>query len=136
MRKRKSWHEKLHSGKPHQVKPAPMAFAGMRKGQMMLVPSGDLIEAFIRRIPKGRHVDVRTMRDKLARLHGAEVTCPITTGILLRIVAEAACEAHERGIEAEEITPVWRVLGSDAPLLNKLTSGAGFILAQQHAEGL
>ena len=135
MRKRKSWADKLRSAKPHQVKPAPIDIAGMRKGQIMLVPSPQIIDAFIRGIPKGRRMDARTLRDELARAHGAEVTCPITTGILLRMVAEAACEAHEQGVTAAEITPVWRVLAKDAPMLKKLSFGPGFILEQQRAEG-
>jgi hypothetical protein len=136
MRKRKSWAEKLHSAKPAEVKPAPMDFAGMRKCQIMLVPSPQIIDAFIRHIPKGRRVDVKTMRDALAHAHGAEVACPITTGILLRMVAEAACEAHEQGVRTADITPVWRVLPKDAPMLGKLSFGPSFILEQQRAEGL
>jgi hypothetical protein len=136
MRTRKSWAEKLASTKPHEVKPAPIDIAGMRKGQIMLIPSAKLVDDFIRRIPKGKQIDVRTMRSELARLHGAEVSCPITTGILLRIVAEAACEAHERGVGARDITPVWRVIAKDAPLLKKLSGGPSFILEQQRAEGL
>jgi hypothetical protein len=91
MRERKSWEDRLRAAKPHEVKPAPMDFAGMRRGQIMLIPSPQIIDAFIRGIPAGRCVDIRTMRDELARRHEAEVACPITTGILLRLVAEAAC---------------------------------------------
>jgi hypothetical protein len=136
MRKRKSWTDKLKSAKPHQVKPAPMDFAGMRKGEIMLVPSPQIIDAFIRELPEGRSMDVGALRRELARRHGAEVTCPITTGILLRMVAEVACEAHDHGVSPTEITPVWRVIAEDAPLLKKLSSGSAFILAQRRAEGL
>jgi hypothetical protein len=136
MRKRKSWAEKLAAAKPHQVKPAPIDIAGMRKGQMMLIPSAKIIDEFIRGIPEGKRIDVRTMRSDLAKLHGAQVSCPITTGILLRIVAEAAGEAHGRGVSVREITPVWRVIPKDAPLLKKLSCGSAFILERQKAEGL
>jgi hypothetical protein len=136
MRKRKSWTDKLKSAKPHEVKPAPMDFAGMRKGEIMLVPSPQIIDAFIRELPRGRSMDVGTLRRELARRHGAEITCPITTGILLRMVAEAACEAHEQGVSIKEITPVWRVIAEDAPLLKKLFFGPAFILEQRRAEAL
>jgi len=136
MRKSKSWAEKLRSAKPHEVKPAPMDIAGMRKGQIMLIPSPQIIDAFIRGIPAGQRIDIRAMRDELARRHEAEVACPITTGILLRMVAEAACEAHEQGVDIADITPVWRVIAKDAPLLTKLSCGPGFILERQRAEGL
>ncbi|MFI4997749.1 MAG: hypothetical protein ACHQAQ_18440 [Hyphomicrobiales bacterium] len=136
MKTRKSWADKLRSAKAHAVKPAPIAMAGMRKGQIMLVPSPKIIDDLIRSIPKGKSVDVKTLRQRLARQHGAEVTCPITFGILLRMVAEAACEAHEQGVEASAITPVWRVLAKDAPIMKKLSFGPSFILEQQRAEGL
>ena len=86
----KTWTEKLADPRPHVVKPAPIDIAGMRAGQVMLVPTAALIDAFIRRIPRGESVDVKTLRARLARAHGAEVTCPITTGFHIRTVAEAA----------------------------------------------
>ena len=64
MRKRKSWTDKLKSAKPHEVKPAPMDFAGMRKGEIMLVPSPQIIDAFIRELPRGRSMDVGTLRQR------------------------------------------------------------------------
>lgn len=132
--KRKSWAEKVASSAPHQVKPAPADFAGMKKGEIMLVPSAQIIDAFIRAIPRGRSLDQKAFRAGLAKAHGAEVSCPITTGILLRIVAEAACEAGMNG--ARGVTPVWRVIDERAPTLKKLTCGPDFILAKRAAEGL
>lgn len=136
MKRRKSWAEKMASSAPHQVKPAPVDIAGMRKGQIMLVPSAGIIDAFIRAIPRGTGMDVQTFRKKLARKYKAEVSCPITTGILLRIVAEAAYEASGKGAKPDDITPVWRVLDERAPTLKKLSFDPAFILEQRAAEGL
>ena len=44
-----SWTDKLRNGRPHQVKPVPINIAGMKTGQVMLVPSPQLVDAFIRR---------------------------------------------------------------------------------------
>ena len=43
---------------------------------------------------------------RLAHWHNADVTCPLVTGIFLRIVAEAAEEERLAGKSA--ITPYWR----------------------------
>lgn len=131
-----SWIEKLNDPRPHQVKPAPVDIAGMKAGEIMLVPTPRLIDAFIRAIPKGAGMDVPTLRRALARQHGAQVTCPITTGFHLRIVAEAAWEAHRRGAAPAEITPFWRVLDSRAPTTAKLSFGDAFLLEQRRLEGL
>ena len=132
----KTWTEKLNSSKPHVVKPVPMDIAGMKEGQIMLIPSARLIDDFIRAIPPGTAMDARQMRAGLAAQNGAEVACPITTGILLRIVAEAAWEAHENGTAIDAITPVWRVLGPDAPTLKKISYDPQFLHNQRQREGL
>ena len=83
----KTWSEKFNDPRPHQVKPAPLDIAGMKKGEIMLIPSPKIIDAFIRTIPKGTGMDVPTLRKKLAKKYKAQVTCPITTGFHLRAVA-------------------------------------------------
>ena len=132
----KSWNEKLHSPRPHQVKPAPMNIAGMKKGQIMLVPTALMIDKFIRNIPAGTSMDIKTMRQKMAGEHKAEVSCPITTGILLRIVAEAAWEDHDQGAPVSAMTPVWRVLDKNATTTKKLSFDAQFLSDQRKNEGL
>lgn len=131
-----SWRTRLASARAHQVKPVPVDIAGMRAGQVMLVPSPAIVDAFIRKIPKGKSMDLRTLRDRLARQFGAEVTCPITMGFHLRTVAEAAFEALSDGVPADAVTPVWRVLDAKAPTTAKLSGGPGLILERRRAEGL
>jgi hypothetical protein len=133
---KKTWTEKLADPRPHEVKPAPIDIAGMKAGEIMLVPSPRLVDEFIRAIPRGASVDVATLRKALAAEHGAEVTCPITTGFHLRTVAEAAFEAHQRGARLDEITPFWRVLDEQAPTTRKLSFGAALIADRRRIEGL
>lgn len=136
MKTKKSWTEKLQSSRPHEVKPAPMDIAGMKKGEIMLIPSPAIVDAFIREIPAGKSMDVKTLRQKLARKYKAEVTCPITTGFHLRTVAEASLEAHQQGAALDEITPFWRVLDEQAPTTAKLSCGAAFVAKRRRQEGL
>lgn len=136
MKAPRSWTEKLASGPRHEVKPAPIDIAGMKAGQIMLVPSPAIVDAFIRQIPRGTSMDVRTLRHRLARRYRAEVTCPITMGFQLRTVAEAAYEAYARGTPLSDVTPVWRVLDADTPTTGRLSCGADFILEQRRREGL
>lgn len=133
-RARKSWTQKFRQSPPFKIKPLHCDMAGMKAGQIMIVPSPDIIDACIREIPRGASMDAREMRAKLAAAHGAEVCCPITTGILLRVVAEAAIEAHEHG--APDVTPFWRVIDEKSPAAAKLSCGAGFVRAMRQAEGI
>jgi hypothetical protein len=58
-------------------------------------------------------------------------------GYHLRTVAEAACEARGRGVPLRSVTPVWRVLDSDALTLKKLSArNATWINERRAKEGL
>ncbi len=56
--------------------------------------------------------------------------------MMLRVVAEAANEAHEQGAPLTEVTPVWRVLDRGASALRKLTFDPDYFLEQRVREGL
>ena len=130
----KSWTERLNASAEPVVKPAPISIAGMRAGQIMLVPTARMIADFMSAIPPGRTVDTKAMRHELATRHHAEVTCPIYTGYHLRTVAEAALEAHAAGVPADAITPFWRVLDEQSPTTGRLPDGVAFIAARRAAE--
>jgi hypothetical protein len=133
----KTWTDKLKSTIPHEIKRMPRDIAGMKKGELALVPSVRIVDDFIRTIRKGSSMSVKELRQALARKFRAEVTCPIYTGYHLRTVAEAACEAYACGVRATEITPVWRVLDATAPTIGKLSAeNAAFIAKCRAQEGL
>ncbi|MEZ5668758.1 MAG: hypothetical protein R3F55_15215 [Alphaproteobacteria bacterium] len=136
MAKRRSWAEKLADGKPHEVKPVPCDMAGMKAGQLMLIPSARMIDAFVRAIPAGEAMDVKAMRTRLAAANGAEVCCPITAGIHLRVVAEATHEALAAGAPASAVAPYWRVIDATAPIARKLSFDAAEIAVARAREGL
>ncbi len=130
----KSWTERLNTPAEPVVKPAPISIAGMRAGQIMLVPTARMIADFMSAIPPGQTVDTKAMRRDLAAHHNAEVTCPIYTGYHLRAVSEAALEAHAAGMPAEGITRFWRVLDEHSPTTGRLPNGPAFVVARRAAE--
>ena len=95
-----------------------------------------MVDAFIRTLPNGRSLSARQLRDTMASAHGAEVTCPITTGFHLRTVTEAAWEALAGGTPVGRLAPVWRVLPPDSLTLKKLSLDSAFIRHPREAEGL
>ena len=132
----KSWTERLNAPAEIVVKPAPVDIAGMRAGQVMLVPTTRLIAEFMAAVPSGGSVTVVEMRAELARRFEAEVTCPIYTGYHLRTVAEAALEAHAAGVPVEAITPFWRVLDEASSTTGRLPNGVAFVRERRAAERL
>jgi len=133
---KKSWTEKYEGSKPHEVKILHRDIAGMKAGQIMLLPSPRLVDEYIRTIPNGESMDVKTMREGLAKEHDAEVTCPIVTGFQLRTVAEFAWEEYEKGKAIDEIPPVWRVIDENTPTFTKLSFDGEFLLDQRKREGI
>jgi len=101
----------------------------------MLFPSAQLLNDTIRTIPEDQSVTPKELRSELARRHAASLTCPVTTTMMLRLVAEAANESYRKDASLAEITPVWRVLDGKAPALRKLTFDHGYILDKRPGEG-
>ena len=132
----KSWHDKLHRGDAPRLKVCPHNIAGMRAGEMMLIPTAMQFDDYIRTIPAGQSLTVAGLRAALAKAAGADVTCPVTSGFHLRTVAEVAAEQLALGIPAEAVTPVWRVLDDTTATLGKLGDRAKPLTAQRRAEGL
>lgn len=133
---KKSWVEKRDGGKPSEVKECANGFADIKPGQIMLIPSAKLIDTYIRNIPEGDHTNLTDMRRNLAKAKGAEMSCPVVTGIHLRVVAEAAYEEMEAGISISKITPIWRAIGPKTKTLKKLSYDYDFILDQRTSEGI
>jgi hypothetical protein len=100
----------------------------------MLVATPRLVDDYIRAIPPGERRDVARMRADLAAAHGADVACPLSTGIFARIAAEAALEEAESGVPLAEISPFWRLIAEDSRIAGKLSCGAEFIRTQRARE--
>ena len=115
-----SWREKLerHAARMVDIPPRMQARFGTGK---MLIPRPLDVDALIRRVPRSKLVTVLQLREELARRNKADVTCPLTTGIFVRIAAEAAEEEHRAG--RKTITPYWRVVTHEGRLNPKFPGG-------------
>ncbi len=134
--KRKTWREKLHNGHNWKVEVMAKKFADIPEGATMLVATPEIVDAYIRNIPEGTQTSLQQMRKDLAAEYNAQYCCPITAGIFLRIVAEAAYEEYSEGKALKKITPFWRMIDGKAPVAKKLTFGMDFIKEQRTNEGL
>jgi hypothetical protein len=99
----------------------------------MLVPTPLLIAAELRKVRRGHLITVARLRDRLARNAGAEATCPLTTGIVLHIVAGATEERLTAG--GRPTAPYWRVVGPKGELNPKWPPGAGRQARHLRSEG-
>ena len=128
-----SWRAKLH--KPMRPKLVPISDGlAKRLGHgMMVIPTALEVDAMIRKIPSGEVSTLAQVRKRLARWHNVDVTCPLVTGIFLRIVAQAAEEDRQRG--RTDITPYWRVVRDNGNLNTKFPGGAAMQAERLQDEG-
>ena len=125
---KKSWLDKLNENKEPKIKRIEIDFADIPSGSMMFIATPKLIDEYIQEIGVGKRINIKTLRKDLAIAHNADYTCPVTTGIFLRVVAEANYEKLQQGKRLEEITPFWRVIEPNSALAKKLTFGQDFLL--------
>jgi hypothetical protein len=134
MAAKKTWTEKLLCGKEPKIKRIDFDFAGIPANSMMFIATPQIIDSYIKQIPKGKNITVQAMRKDLAIENKADYTCPVTTGIFLRIVAEASYETYEQTKSLKGITPFWRVVEPNSALSKKLTFEQDFVINQRQAE--
>src|ERR1039457_5181258 len=87
----------------------------------MLVPSPKEVEACIRKVREGSVATVTKTQNFWVGKNSEAPTCPLTTGIFIRIAAEAAEEDASQG--KTKITPYWRVIKDDGSLNPKFPGG-------------
>ena len=123
---RTSWREKLEKEQKPKVVDLTAKAAKRWDHGKMLVPTPLLVDALMRKVEEGKLVTITQIRERLARDFSADSTCPLTTGIFLRIAAETAEEDLQTGRAGggEGITPYWRVIRDDGSLNEKFPGGA------------
>lgn len=119
----KTWQDKLNEPRTEKVKTIEFDFAGIPAGSRMLISTTVKIAEYINSIPVGTSVDPETMRKDLALDAGADHTCPVTTGIFLKIIAEAALEKYDQTHATRGLTPFWRVISPDSTLAKNSAAG-------------
>ena len=133
MKTRKSWREKRDTNQESKIENLPPEAWSRMGGRTMLVSTPHDVDAMIRKIPRGKVVTSALLRQTLADEAGAECACPTSTGIFVRIAAEAAEEERAEG--AKRITPYWRVLGKEGSLNEKFPGGTKLQAENLSAEG-
>jgi 6-O-methylguanine DNA methyltransferase, DNA binding domain len=133
MKTRKSWREKMDNPNLPKVVAIPPRMRKRFGAGSMLIPSPREVDAFIRTVRKGSVTTVSRMREHLAAKYSADVTCPLTTGIFVRIASEAAEEEAAAG--KTRITPYWRVVKDDGSLNPKFPGGVARQTQRLRAEG-
>jgi len=133
-RQPKSWTEKYTRPAAASVQRVERACGDFAEGDRMLIATPALVEAAVREIPPGQTRTIKQLRAELAARHEADGTCPLTTGIFLRIAAEAAWERQQAGESLDETMPFWRVVDPAGPLAKKLACGPEFVRQQRERE--
>jgi hypothetical protein len=132
---RKTWRQKLEEEHPAHGKIVEVPTKMQKRygnGKMLIARPLD-VDALICKVQRGKVVTVAQLMEKLAKDAHADCTCPMTTGIFLRIVAEVAEEDSRSG--KGKVTPYWRVLKSDGSLNIKFPGGTRAQAARLKEEG-
>ena len=118
--KKKTWIDKRDQILEPEIKHGPDNWNESMGGggNRMLISTPKIIDETIRHIPEGKLVTMSGLRDSLATQAGADYTCPLTTGIFLRIAAEAA--EMEREMGKTDLAPWWRVIRDDGTMNEKM----------------
>lgn len=85
---------------------------------MVIAPPIDY-DTFIKCVPSGKLITTDTLRKAMAKKYNVDITCPLTCGIFVNIVAWASFQRNDN------ITPYWRVLKSDGELNIKYPEAIG-----------
>jgi hypothetical protein len=102
-------------------------------GASMVISTPLEIEEFVRQVPKGKLITLDSLRQVAAKRHKTTITCPVTTGIFLGMVAKAAAEQEMLGVK--RVAPWWRVIRSDGTLNEKYPGGLSEHKKRLEAEG-
>lgn len=120
--KKKSWIEKLNDNKglPKVAKIEGTMTRKWGEGTVV-IPSPREVYEMMSKVPEGRVTTINEIRSCLSKKHGADVCCPITTGIFAWVSANASDELQQRG---EGGIPYWRTLRAGGLINEKYPGGA------------
>jgi hypothetical protein len=133
-RTKTKWRDKVNKIKEIEMVDIPPKMQERFGKGKMLIPRPVDIERLVSTVKKGKLITKSELRRKLAEESKADVTCPLTTGIFLRIVSEAAEEDFQGG--RKKIAPYWRVIGDNGELNEKIPGGAESQAKKLEEEGI
>ncbi len=80
----------------------------------MLKPSRASVEAAVATVPRGATMTIAELRQRLARQHGADATCPFMTKRALMAIAE----------DTAATAPYWRIVKPNGAMMTYFPGGA------------
>ena len=128
----KSWKEKNFSKENFEIKTIQENFWGHVAGSKMLIPTPLMIQEYINQIESGKVSEIETMRNDLAIENSADFTCPMTTGIFLKIVAEYNYEKLNQ--KRVDICPFWRIIDPNSKFSERLSFDKNLIASKRNKE--
>lgn len=131
---KKTAREKLAVKKHAKKVVMDKAWGGMQPGDTMFVATPQIVDAYIRKIPHGQTETIPELRDALANAEACSGTCPLSTSIFVRMIAEAALEDIADGKTVAEVSPFWRVITSQDKMAKKLNIDPAWIDEQRALE--
>jgi hypothetical protein len=132
-RAKKTWAEKMKAKPPHHVI-LEKDFAGIPKGSKLHISSPEEVAAELKTIPLGSIMSIQAFRRRLAEKNKCDATCPVSTSIFLRIVAEYTWEEFNSSNSIQGLAPFWRVVESSSPMAKKLNFDSSWIDLQRELE--
>ena len=134
MKVKKSWREKLADSKDLPRVQEVTEKMSQRWGTgKFVIPAPMEVDAIMKRVPEGKIITINQIRAILAKKHGVNFACPITTGIFAWVAAHAAEEDRIEG--KKDITPYWRTLKASGELNPKYPGGVEEQAARLREEG-
>lgn len=130
----KTWRQKYDERTTSDLKRTDRPIPGVPPNGTILISNPTEISEELRKIASGQTLTIQEFRHRLAEKHQADITCPLSTGIFLRVAAEVALEDHAAGKDG--VTPFWRVVEPNAPLAKKLSCGPDWIARKRQEEGI
>lgn len=116
-----------------KVKTLKTKFADMVAGERMAIGTPEMIASLVKNVPKGTELSLSDLRSKIAKKLNADVACPVTTSMYLKI----AIEAEVKKKKARFSFPFWRVVAENSKIFVKLSLPAQDIIRSRRAsEGL
>jgi hypothetical protein len=132
-RAKKAWSEKMTAKPPHHVV-LEKDFAGVKAGSTLHISSPQQIAAELKKIPPGTTLSIQQFRRNIAKMQKCDATCPVSTSLFLRIVAEHAWEQFNLHNRLNDLAPFWRVVDPESPLGKKLSFDPAWITLQREME--
>lgn len=119
--KKKSWREKLYTGRKPKLVEVPKKWIKTLGRGKMLILTPELVYSYVKALPDGKLSTINNIRDGYAGIYKADFTCPVSTGIFMWICANCAEEEKAHGVK--NVAPYWRVLKEGGKLNTKYPGG-------------